>query len=389
MGKLPYWRLSGYYLLYFSTLGGLLPYWGLYLQAKGFTAEQIGELIAILVGTKLVAANMWGWIADHTGKGIFIIRIAAFFAALAFAGFFVPGGYLWFALITLIFSFFWNATLPQFEALTLAHLGDDTHRYSRIRIWGSIGFIIAALGIGRALDVYGNSLLPMLIVLLLAGSWLVSQCVPESSYRPSRNGNEGLVEILKSPAVVAFLIVCMLVQASHGPYYVFYSIYLEDNDYNGTQIGQLWSLGVIAEVILFLFVYRILKRFTLRGILLTSIFLGMVRWTIIAWDVNNAGLLILAQLLHAASFGSTHVAAIHLIHKYFYGRFQGRGQALYSSASFGLGGVLGSLYSGHLWDKYGPVFVFTVASCISALALMITWRWVEQDGFPKPEVVSP
>ena len=376
MARAPYWRLSGFYLFYFSTLGGFLPYWGLYLQDKGFNAEQIGELAAMLVGTKIIAPNLWSWIADHTGRGILVIRLVSFLAALAFAGVFIDSKFWWIACVTLVFSFFWNAALPQFEALTLTHIHDDTHRYSRIRIWGSIGFILAALWIGRALDVFGISFLPSMILVLMTGIWLVSQTVPEAV--PSHLGDQqkGLLEIIKNPTVIAFLVVCILVQVSHGPYYVFYSIYLEENGYTGTETGQLWALGVLAEVVLFLFIHHLLKRYSLRQILLVSVFLSMLRWLMIGWGVDHLWVLVTAQLLHAASFGSTHVAAIHLIHQYFHGRFHGRGQALYSSASFGVGGVVGSLYSGFLWEGHSPAFVYMIASGISGLALIVTWNWV-------------
>ena len=100
------------------------------------------------MGTKIIAPNLWGWIGDYTGKNLRIIRVASFFAALLFAGFIFTQHYLGFATITIAFSFFWNAVLPQFEAVTLFHLKNEPHRYSLIRLWGSIGFIGAVLGIG-------------------------------------------------------------------------------------------------------------------------------------------------------------------------------------------------------------------------------------------------
>lgn len=146
--SLPYWRLSAFYFAYFSALGSFLPYWGLYLESLGFVPQQIGFLIAVLVGTKVVAPNLWGWLADRSGKGIFIIRVASFFASLTFLGVFVDSGYYWLVFVILVFSFFWNAALPQFEAVTLSHLVDDTHQYSRVRPWGSIGFIVTVMGGG-------------------------------------------------------------------------------------------------------------------------------------------------------------------------------------------------------------------------------------------------
>lgn len=375
----PYWRLSGFYFFYFAALGSLLPYWGLYLKAVGLSSVQIGSVMALLAGTKIIAPNILGWLADLTGRGLLIIRIASLLAAVVFCGLFWANSYGWLLLVTLIFSFFWNASLSQFEAVTLDHLRENADRYSLIRIWGSIGFIVTVWGIGSALDYWPITLLPLLIGGLLFSIWLMSQLVPEERSIPHLSKRrEKLRRVLSAPGVLAFFGVVMLVQMAHGPYYAFFSIYLEENDYSGTITGGLWALGVLAEIVLFVFMQRLLKRYSLRRLLLVSVFLGVLRWSLIAWGVHSLPLLILAQLLHAATFGSTHVAAIHLVHRYFDQHHQGKGQALYSSLSFGLGGMLGSLYAGYFWAS--PVFVYGSAALLSLLAFFIAWRWVGKES---------
>lgn len=374
--SVPYWRLSGFYFFYFATLGGFLPYWSLYLKDAGFNAGEIGELSALLVGTKIVAPNLWGWIADHTGRSLRIIRIASFFSAVLFPGFLFVDDYFRFALITIGFSFFWNAALPQFEAATLFHLKQDTHRYSQIRLWGSVGFIVTVLGIGRLLDTQGLSILPAIITLLLVAMWLVSLMTPEAYAVRQGDDVVGVFQVLKKPEVLAFFVVFMLLQIAHGPYYVFYSVYLKQYHYSGTLTGFLWSLGVCAEIVLFIFMRRLLRCFSLRLVLLISIALAILRWLTIAWCADSLGLLLIAQLLHAATFGAAHVAAIHLVDFYFGHRHQGKGQALYSSMSFGLGGMLGSLYSGYFWESLGPQFVYTFAACCCGAAFAIAFVWV-------------
>ncbi len=374
--KIPYWRLSGFYFFYFATLGGFLPYWSLYLKDCGFNAAEIGELTALLVGTKIIAPNLWGWIADHTGKSLRVIRIASFFAMVLFAGFLYQQSYQWFALVTIGFSFFWNAALPQFEAATLHHLKKEPHRYSNIRLWGSIGFIVTVLGVGYLLDLYPIDLLPWFIIVLLALIWLISLVIPEVIVAKASQAVIGIGQIIKQPEVIAFLCVYMLLQASHGPYYVFFSIYLKQYDYSATIIGLLWSLGACAEIIVFVFMRQLLKLNSLRHILLVSCLLAVLRWLLIAWYVDNMWLLIGAQLLHAATFGSAHVAAMHLVQNYFGQHHQGKGQAFYSSLSFGLGGMLGGLYSGYGWDLYGAQWVFSFAAALSFLAYIIAAIWV-------------
>ena len=378
--SVPYWRLSGFYFFYFATLGGFLPYWSLYLKDDGFNPIEIGELSALLVGTKIIAPNLWGWIADHTGKSLRIIRLASFFAALFFAGFLFAEHYFWFAWITIAFSFFWNAVLPQFEAVTLFHLKNEPHRYSQIRLWGSIGFIVAVLGIGALLDSQPVAILPCVITALLVSSWWATLITPEAKAISHGPALVGMLKILKKPEVLAFFTVNILLQIAHAPYYVFYSIYLKHYHYSTAVTGLLWALGVLAEIILFLYVRRLLKRFSLRVILLLSLVLATGRWLIIGWFPDYLGLLIIAQLLHAATFGGAHVVAIHLVHLYFGGQHQGKGQALYSSLSFGLGGMLGSLYSGYYWDSLGSRFVYSMAAICCGIAFVIAYIWVGREN---------
>jgi MFS transporter, PPP family, 3-phenylpropionic acid transporter len=377
---IPYFRLSSYYFFYFATLGAFLPYWNLYLKHCGFNALQIGEFSALIVGTRIISPNLVGYIADHTGKNLPIIRLSALYTVLIFAYFLFPHSYAGFLLLTAGFGLFWNASLPQFEAVTLYHLKDQTHRYSQIRLWGSVGFVIAVMGFGRFLDTQPITYLPIIITALLVGSWITTLITPEATPTKQATTSVGILCILKKPEVLAFLAVNVLLQMSHGPYYVFYSIYLNDNHYSATMTGFLWALGVCAEIILFMSMQHLLKHFSLRTMLLLSLLLSALRWLLIAWCVNSLAGLVLAQLLHAASFGSTHVIAINLVHRYFGDQHQGKGQALYSSISFGLGGMLGSLYSGHYWISLGPHFVYSIAALCCVIGFLITYLWLEREN---------
>ncbi|GAB4291637.1 MAG: major facilitator superfamily domain-containing protein 6 [Methylophaga sp.] len=379
ISQVPYWRLSGFYFFYFTCLGVLVPYWSLYLQWEGFSAGQIGELTAILLASRIVAPNVWGWLADHKNQRMRIIRLASFAATIVLAGIFINQSYLWMAIILLLFSFFWNASLPQFEVTTLQHLGEQSHHYSKIRVWGSVGFITIVMSLGWLLENFHPGIIPIALFLSTAGIWLVSMTVPEST--PPHIGKEhaSLGELLKSPAVIAFLVMCFLIQASHGPYYTFYTLYLEQYGYSLGLIGQLWALGVFAEVVIFLFMHRWLPRFGLRYVLLFSLLASALRWLLIALFPQNLPILILAQLLHAASYGTYHAAAIAWVHRHFTGKTQVRGQALYSSVSFGAGGALGSLISGYMWLVPGPMWTYLLASCLAILAYLISFIWLKDE----------
>lgn len=375
-GAAPYWRLSGFYLFYFASLGALIPYWGLYLKGKGFSALEIGELMALIMVTKVISPNVWGWIADHTGRRMAVVRLGALCAVLSFLGVFFGQSYAWLAVTMLLFSFFWNAALPQFEATTFNHLGAETHRYSSIRLWGSIGFIVTVAVLGAVIQWRGAHVLPWALLLLFAGIWLASLRVPEQAAGHLRLDHIPLRKVLLRPEVAALLAVCFLMQASHGPYYTFYTIYLEDHGYASALIGGLWALGVVAEVGVFLVMHQWVPRFGVGRLLQISLLLAGVRWVLIGTQVEHLAVLVFAQLLHAASFGIYHASAIQLIHQYFTGRHQGKGQALYSSLSFGAGGALGSYYAGLGWDSLGPAAVFGIAALLNLLALILAWRYL-------------
>jgi PPP family 3-phenylpropionic acid transporter len=374
-----YWRLSGFYLFYFATLGALVPYWNLYLRSLDFSVTEIGQLTAILMATKIVAPYVWGWIADHTGRRIAIVRIASLLSALAFAGVFAGTGYWWLALVMSAFSFFWNASLPQLEATTMNHLGSETRHYSRIRLWGSVGFILTVAGLGPVLDRYGAGLLPAILLALFTAIWLSSLAVPEPAADRQILQQESLRRVIRRPMVLSFFGVSFLMQASHGPYYTFFTIYLENFGYSRTAIGQLWALGVIAEIGVFLLMPRLLSRFGARQLLLLATGLTTLRWLLIAVYPAHLVVIGIAQSLHAASFGLYHAVSIYLVHRLFTGTHQGRGQALYSSLSFGAGGAAGSLASGYLWKGIGPEAMFLLAAAASLTALAVAYRGIERD----------
>ncbi len=369
-----YRRLSAYYFFYFATLGALLPFWGLYLQYRGFSVLEIGGLTAVLAATKIIAPYIWGWLADSSGRRTLMIRAASFVSAVCFCGVYIADGLIWMALVMALFSFFWNAGLPQFEAATLNFLGDQHHRYSSIRLWGSIGFILAVLGAGAALDSFGIEILPHILLVLYLGIWLTTLWMPaDDRDRPASAVAGPIIKVLRRPAVVTILLACFLMQLSFGPYYTYFSIYLEDHAYSKSLIGALWSGGVLAEIIVFIFMYRLLPVFGAKALMLWCFLLAAVRWVLIGYGVESVLVLCVAQLLHAFSFGMFHAVMIHMIHGFFRGHHQGRGQALYSSLSFGAGGALGSLLGGQFWASLGPVATFNAAAVIAVCGFLIVY----------------
>lgn len=376
---MPYWRLSGYYFFYFAALGALVPYWGLYLKDLGFNALAIGQLMAILVGTKMVAPYIWAWLGDHLGHRMIIVRLASLASVLAFAAMFWAQGFWSIALVMIVYSFFWNASLPQFEVITFTYLGARVRRYAHIRVWGSVGFIVTVMAIGMLVDARGPGTVLWAVLAIYAGIWLATLTVRDPAPEAHHHEAVSLASILRRPAILAFFAAVFLMQMSHGPYYAFYSIYLEDHGYSKTLIGQLWALGVIAEVGLFVVMHHLLTRWGGRLILAASLLIAALRWVLIGAFPESLATLVFAQLLHAATFGTFHASAIHLVHHYFRGRVQGRGQALYSSVSFGAGGAAGSLVSGAIWEPAGALISYLVAAGLALIGAWVAWRLIDTE----------
>lgn len=359
----------------------MLPYWSLYLSSLGYTAKEIGWLMAILTGTRIIAPNFWGWMSDRFQKRLSYIRFGALFGFLLFLGITLANEFFWIALVIFAYSFFWSAILSQFEVITLNHLEHKRETYSHVRLWGSIGFIIAVGGLGLIFDLIEIGYLPVFVAVLMLCIWLSTLFIWELPETPTKPGSGGVWSIIKRPEVLVFFAVFFLLQVSHGPYYVFFSVYLEAHHYSKTMIGFLWSLGVIAEVVLFIFMHRLLIRFNLRQIILVSLMLTTVRWIAIANGIDNLPLLLIVQCLHALSFGAMHAAGIELVQRLFGRHHPGQGQALYSAITFGLGGAVGAGVSGYLWISPGPTMTFNLAAGVSFIALLMAYFWFSSEKF--------
>ncbi|MBL4744435.1 MAG: MFS transporter [Cycloclasticus sp.] len=378
--ELPYWRLSGFYFFYFASLGALLPYLGLYLNSIGLVAAQVGFIFAAMQATKLVSPSCLAWLSSRFNDRMRLVQLSALLSAVTFMLLFSQDTFMMILWSVLVFSFFWNAMLPQFESITLTKLAGKTHAYSNIRLWGSVGFIATVAGAGFLLDCFGLSIWPWMVALCLLAIFISSLLLNEKGRTKHPESGVSVLKIVKEKRVIAFFLVVFLIQASHGAYYVFYSILLNSLNYSETEIGQFWSLGVLAEILLFMIIQHVFKHLSLRFVLLISILLTSIRWLMIGWLADSIVALLIAQLLHAATFGSFHVVCIQLTHRYFQGAAQDKGQALYSSIGYGAGGMCGGLIAGGLWDSYGGAWVFTISSLLSFIALWVAWFWIGQNN---------
>ena len=383
MHTLPYWRLSGYYFFYFAFIGAFSPYFGLYLQSLSFSAWDIGLLMSQMQLMRLSAPFICGVLADRMAQRIVVVRLAALLSLLGFLAFFTVRSFEAMLIAMALLAFFWSAALPLVETLTFDHLREQPARYSRIRLWGSIGFIVAVMGTGALLDHLPLSALLWVIAATLAGILLYALSVPEAPSRASADDHLPVGEILRQRRVRALFAACFAMSAAHGALYVFYSIHLANHHYSTFVVGCLWSLGVLAEIVVFFFMVALLRRFGLRTILLVSFAAAIARFLMIGWGVEWLAVIIVAQLLHGLTFGAYHAAAIAAVNRWFPGRSQARGQALYSSLSFGAGGLLGSLLSGWSWDAWGAAATYSISSAFALLGLFfvaVGVRKTDLDG---------
>lgn len=388
-GALPYWRLSAYYFCYFAFVGAFSPYFTLYLKALRFSATDIAVLMSLMQVMRVLAPNLWGWLAEHLGVRLPIVRLSAAMSLAGFSVFFFTDSFAGIFLGMALMSFFWSASLPLIESVTFAHLGTRAHRYGSIRAWGSVGFIVAVVGLGALLDV-----LPIVTVLwgtagVLAGILACSAVVPEAVRPLSQLAAASLRETLRRAEVRALLGACFLMSAAHGAFYVFFSILLVDHGYGKTMVGGLWALGVVSEILVFMYMPRLMRHVSLRAILLFAFACAVLRFVLTGWGVASPLLVGLAQVLHGATFGAYHAAAIAAINQWFPGRLQARGQALYGSLSFGAGGMLGGLVSGLGWETIGPAWTFTLGSGFALGGLLwLIWGWRPGLGEDDPAKAS-
>ena len=368
-----HWRLSRFYFFYYFFVGSFVPYWGIYLQSENFSPSSIGILLSLFQISRIVAPNFWGWLADHTGHRVKWIKLTSFLGLIGFIGVFWAKGFFWIFLIMSALSLFTSSTLPLAESLTLAHLATSDGHYSRIRLWGSIGFIVASLFLGYLIDLQGINILLWVLLITQAIIFFLSNTIPEAKEIHHKKNDLPIWKIIKTPSVVALLIGCTLMVSAHGVLYNFYSIYLKEHGYSSATIGWLWAVGVICEIFIFMLMPKILRRYSLKTILLISLFLGVIRFILIGASPDHFYLLLIAQMFHAATFGSFHAASIEVIAYFFKGRNQSRGQAIYNSVAYGIGGTIGGLGGGYLIQYLGGQLGFMIAAISPLIGFVVIW----------------
>ncbi|MFT4938172.1 MAG: PPP family 3-phenylpropionic acid transporter [Paraglaciecola sp.] len=360
--------LSLTYLFYFGQLGVLVPYLGVFLDGRGFSSVEIGELFALITLSRILGPNLWASLADKSGKGLKVLRIGSFLTVVTFCLIFFVDGFWLLTLSFALMMMFWTAVLPQIEVLTLNCVKSNPTHYSYIRLWGSIGFILLTVFAGKMIDVFSSEAPIYISIVVLFAIFVFSLLLKEPDVSKVDDGdNASIWGKMRSWVFVCFILSAILLQISFGPYYGFFALYARDLGYSGEQTGGFIALGVAAEVIIFIMAGKLITFFGIKWILILSILLTALRWYLLAIFAESLVLLLLSQILHAFSFALTHAASIQFIHRHFGQNFQSRGQAIYISIAFGLGGAIGNYAAGGFWDQgQGAELAFSFAA-IAAL----------------------
>ncbi|TYK64956.1 MFS transporter [Colwellia echini] len=382
-------RLSSSYFFYFALLGLTSPYLALFLDGSGFNSRQVGEIIAIMTVTKIVAPTLWAILADITAKPLLIMRLGVFLALFSFALLYWFTTYWPLTFSLALFTLFWTAVLPQLEVHTLNSIRQSSKIYARIRLWGSLGFIVIAVIAGEAIARFGYYAFTSIGVIILGGLFITTLLITPKRLKPnvvivsataSVNSVKTKASIAKPSIVkkllerhfIAFFIAGLLLQISFAPYYGFFALFLRDFDYSGLAIGLFISVGVVAEIVVFIYMGAIFKRLSLTSLLVFSLAITAVRWFMMPIVADSVFWLTINQVGHAASFAIYHSASMKFISSHFTKTQQSRGQAIYLGGVYGLGGAVGAYVTGILWlDGQGATSAFIMAGSCALLGAIV------------------
>jgi len=338
---------------------------------RGLDPVEIGLVMGVFSAMRAVGPPAYAHWADVSGRRPALLRGAAL-ASLACAVSFCWLDSPWsIALALAAYSVLWNGVMSVYDAHVLERLGADSGRYGLLRLWGSVGFIALAILAGPGLGAVGLDKLPIGLAALIALTWVSFRGLDQGGNRAGARLSLSLGPLLADRRVLTFLAAGFLMVASHGAYYNFFSILLEQRGYGRMVIGLLWAWAAIAEIGVFLLGRQLLDRFSLRSLTVAALAATSLRWTLLALWAEHPVLVFASQTLHLASFGVFHLCSVAIAARLFPPRAASLGQALHGSVGYGLGGMAGALASGWLWREVSPAAAFLAGAGIAAAAALL------------------
>lgn len=362
-------RLGAFYFASFVGVGLTVAYFPPYLAGRGLTPAEIAWVLALPQLARVVAPAAWGALADRSGAQRAIVIVACAANAVCYA--LLPGmsGFAAIAWLMALTSLVSTPALPLVEAITLHTLAGQPGRYGRIRLWGSLGFMGAVLAGGAWLDAHDVAFVPYALFIFAAVALGASLALPATAAQVAPPA----ARLGVSGSAAALLVSALCMAAAHGTLYAFFTLHLQRLGYSASLIGFLWMLGVLAEVGVFLYLPALFRRYALSTLLMASAACGVVRFLAIGWMAEWLVVLLAAQVLHAATFGSYHAAAVAAVQRVFPAHAQALGQTLFSSVGYGAGGALGALAAGWAWQAAGPELAFSLAAVTALMGLFFAY----------------
>jgi MFS transporter, PPP family, 3-phenylpropionic acid transporter len=385
-------RYSALTFTYFGAIGLFNPYAPLWFQSMGFSTLVIGLIASLQSWTRVFAPYAWSWAGDHTGRRTEFIRVAAFFALLSALGLVVVQQLqpmdaqhlmLAVAVMTALIFVANSGVVPLYEAMLASLLARpdgsiDPRQYGRVRVWGSIGFIVSVTLFGLLLERLGIGIFPAFVGAMNALLLLAALRLPatRSDAVHSERAPPAL-PLLKQPEVAWFFASIFFTVLAHTSLYAFFSLYLVELGYGKGAVGALWAVSVAVEIVFFWTQGRWFGRLTPHAWLKVVAVVTSLRFVAVAWGGASMTVLVLAQLTHAITFAAHHAACIALVQRLFPGRLRGRGQALYTTLGYGLSGVLGGVGGGWMIGHFGFSAVFWAAA---GFGLCAWWAAVKSEA---------
>jgi MFS transporter, PPP family, 3-phenylpropionic acid transporter len=355
--------LSSQYFIYFGVMGIILPYFNLYCYHLGFTGFQIGVLSSVRTLATALFPLLWGVLADRLRIRRPIYIVCNIISMGAWSLYLLTTDFTAMLVITAFYGFFYAPIISFLESFSMDLLGEEKKGYGRLRAWGSLGFILMVVAAGRAIDASSTEII---LVLVLAGSMLQALIAfaipPVDGKKPSIRAS-ALQPFMKRRTLI-FLFCAFIMLFSHGTYYGFFSIHLENLGYSGIFIGMAWALASAAEILVMLTSERIFKRFSYQNILIFTFAAAGARWILMGL-ITSAPLILLAQLLHALTYGAFHVASILYMDELSPEDAKTTGQAINNAVTYGMGIMAGFLFNGYFFDIIGVPWLFFTSSLLA------------------------
>ena len=355
--------IGSQYFLYFSVMGMFLPYFNLYCYHLKFSGFQIGALSAIRSVALILFSLVWGALADRFKIRRPIYISCNFISTAIWIFYFYTTDFWAMLLITIFYGIFYSPIISFLEAFTMDVLGPEKKSYGRLRAWGTVAFISTVIVLGRIIDLYSIEIILVLIFSVSIAQAVISIKIPDIQIKKQASFSIN-VKVLLTPRFIVFLFCAFLMLVSHGTYYGFYSIHLENLGYGNTFIGISWALASIAEILVMLKSNRIFNRFSLDNVLVFSFLVAMLRWLGLSFAESPAALLLL-QIFHAVTYGTFHVASILYIDSLTPDDTKTLGQAVNNAITYGLGLMVGFFINGYLFEIMGLFKLFLVSSLIA------------------------